>query len=100
MAIPNSIDNPPATQAHFLPEGVDHPISAYGEIAASFGLPLWVMVVPGTSKVMFENGGVERLVRLVRDYLDASDSQRSNVEGMAAGLAEINRGRTTEVANG
>ena len=70
----------------------DPPLSAYAEAAAHWGLPVWAMMVPGTTREMFEDPAkARRLVRLVRDYLDCSESQRSNIEGMTAGLAELNR---------
>jgi DNA-binding XRE family transcriptional regulator len=67
-------------------------ISTYAAAAAYWGLPVWSMMVPGTTRDMFEDlTKMMRLVRLMRDYLDCSDTQRSNIEGMAAGLAELNR---------
>jgi hypothetical protein len=69
------------------------PLSIYAAAAARWGLPVWAMFVPGTTRDMFENDAtrIKRLVRLVTDYLDASDFQRTSIEGMAAGLAEPNR---------
>jgi hypothetical protein len=79
----------------------DLPISAYAAAAAHWGLPMWAMVIPGTTRDMFEDlTKMMRVVRLMRDYLDCSDAQRSNIEGMAAGLAEINRKRAAEVSHG
>ena len=77
------IDNPEA----------DPPLSIYAAAAARWGLPVWSMFVPGTTRDMFENDAVKikRLVQLVTDYLDASDFQRTSIEGMAAGLAKLNR---------
>jgi hypothetical protein len=50
------------------------------------------MVVPGTTQDMFEDiGKMRRLVKLVSDYLDSSETRRIQVEGMAADLAELNR---------
>jgi hypothetical protein len=74
----------------------DPPLSIYAAAAARWGLPVWAMMVPDTTRDMFENDAVKikrlvRLVRLVSDYLDASDSQRSSIETVAAGLAELNR---------
>ncbi len=70
----------------------DPPISTYATAAAHWGLPVWAMMVPGTTRDMFEDlTKMMRLVRLMRDYLDSSESQRSSIEGMAAGLAELNR---------
>jgi hypothetical protein len=79
------------------PQG-DPRISAYGAVAASFGLPLWAMMIPGTTRDMFEDlTKMTRLVRLMRDYLDSTDSQRSSIETVAAGLAELNRQRAAQV---
>lgn len=70
----------------------DARISTYAATAAFFGLPLWAMLVPGTTKDMFDDlTKMGRLVNLVRNYLDSSESQRSSIEGMAAGLAELTR---------
>jgi hypothetical protein len=82
-------------------EGNDPPLSAYAAVAAQFGVPAWAMMVPGLTKDMFEDiTKMPRLVRLMRDYLDCSDAQRSNTEAMAAGLAELSRGRAAEVTRG
>jgi hypothetical protein len=80
----------------------DPPLSTYATAAARFGLPAWAMMVPGTTRDMFKDiTKMMRLVRLMRDYLACSDAQRSNIDGMAAGLAELGRRRTAEVvANG
>ena len=70
----------------------DAPISAYAEVAAGFGIPLWPMFLPGLTRDMFEDiSKTMRLVKLMRDYLGCSDAHRSHVEHMAAGLAELNR---------
>jgi hypothetical protein len=71
----------------------DPPISVYTAAAARWGLPVWAMFVPGTTRDMFENDAakIKRLVKFVSDYLDCPDTQRSHIECMAAGLAEINR---------
>jgi CTP synthase (UTP-ammonia lyase) len=73
-------------------ESDDPPISAFAEVAAQYDLPIWAMVVPGTTRDMFEDiSKMKRLIKLVSDYLDCPDSWRSNVEDLAAGFAEINR---------
>jgi hypothetical protein len=75
----------------------DPPLSTYAAAAAEWGLPVWAMMIPETTKDMFTDiAKIKRLVKLMRDYLDCSDSQRSNIEAMAAGLAELNRKRTAE----
>jgi hypothetical protein len=67
-------------------------ISTYAAAAAYWGLPVWAMMIPGTTRDMFEDlTKMTRLVRLMRDYLDSSDTQRSSIETVAAGLAELNR---------
>jgi hypothetical protein len=68
----------------------DPPLSAYAASAAHWGLPVWAMMVPGTTRDMFEDiSKINRLVKMVGDYLACSDSQRSSIEGMAAGLAGL-----------
>jgi hypothetical protein len=75
-------------------------ISTYAAAAAYWGLPMWAMVVPGTTRDMFEDlTKMNRLVQLMQDYLACSDTERANIEGMAAGLAKLNRQRA-EVAHG
>jgi hypothetical protein len=86
--------SPPAGAelAELLDEGNDPPISAYAAVAAHWGLPIWAMMVPGLSKGMFEDlTKMMRLVKLMRDYLSCSETHRTHVEEMAAGLAELNR---------
>jgi hypothetical protein len=75
-------------------EGDDPPLSAYAAIAEFYGLPaVWPMFVAGTTKDMFEAEAakIKRLVKLVGDYLDCAETERINIEGIAAGLATINR---------
>jgi hypothetical protein len=77
----------------------DTPISVYAEVAAEFGLPAWVMMVPGTTRDMFEDDAAKakRLVKLVEDHLACPESWRKNIEDLTAGFADINRGRTAAV---
>jgi hypothetical protein len=76
----------------------DPRLSAYAAVADHYGLPaVWPMFVQGTTRDMFEDATkIKRLVKLVSDYLDCSDAKRGNIEGMAAGLAELNRQRAGE----
>jgi hypothetical protein len=72
----------------------DPPLSAYAAVAESLGLPaLWPMFIPGTTRDMFEEDAakLKRLVKMVGDYLDCPDTERSHIECMAADLAKINR---------
>lgn len=72
----------------------DPRISTYAAVATEYGLPIWSMFIPETTRDMFADlTKMQRLVRLMRDYLACSDAQRSHIEAMAVGLAEINRGR-------
>jgi hypothetical protein len=74
----------------------DPPISTYAAAAAHWGLPMWAMVIPGTTRDMFEDlTKMKRVVQLMQDYLDCSDAQRGNIEGMSAGLAKLNRHHNT-----
>jgi hypothetical protein len=79
----------------------DKAISTYATAAAEYGLPVWAMMVPGTTKDMFEDRTkIRRVVQMMQDYLASSDAQRGDVETVASDCAEINRGRATEVAHG
>jgi hypothetical protein len=76
-------------------------ISTYAAAAAYWGLPVWAMMVPGTTRDMFEDiGKIKRLVQLMNNYLDCPDTERSHVEAMAAGLAKISRKRAAAVTHG
>jgi hypothetical protein len=78
----------------------DPPLSTYAAAAAYWGLPMWAMVVPGTTRDMFEDlTKMRRMVQLVQDYLACPDTERGNIEGMVAVLAKINRKRAPAVAN-
>jgi hypothetical protein len=79
----------------------DKAISTYATAAAEYGLPMWAMVIPGTTRDMFEDlSKMKRLVRLMSDYLACSDTQRGDIETIADDIAELNRQRATEVAHG
>ena len=70
----------------------DPRISSYAAVAAYWGLPVWAMMVPGTTKDMFEDRTkIRRVVQLMQDYLDCPDSERANIEGLASGLAKLSR---------
>jgi hypothetical protein len=77
------------------PDG-DAPISAYVAVAVEWGFPVWAMMIPETTRDMFEDPTrMNRLVKVMQDYLACFDDDRGNIEGMAAGLAELNRNKQT-----
>ena len=54
------------------------------------GFPVWAMMIPETTKDMFEDRTrMNRLVKAMQDYLACSDGDRRSIEGMAAGLAKL-----------
>jgi hypothetical protein len=70
----------------------DHLISTYAAVAAYWGLPLWAMTLPGTTRDMFEDiTKMHRLVQLMTDYLDCSDERRLGIEGTTSALADLTR---------
>jgi hypothetical protein len=70
----------------------DAPISAYAAVAAALGLPVWAMMIPETTRDMFEDSArMDRLVKVMQAYLACSDDGRRKIEGMASGLAKLNR---------
>jgi hypothetical protein len=65
----------------------------YTAIAEHFGVPLWIMFIPKLEKEMLRGDGLARLVKLMTDYMDCSDTQRKEVEEAARVLARINKAR-------
>lgn len=72
---------------------VDPGFSNLSGIAASFGVPLWVMIVPGLDKDMLQGEKLKRLVRLVEDYMACDDTNRAHVENLAAAYADLKRSK-------
>lgn len=74
-------------------ERVEHDtqLSNYAAIAEHFGVPLWVMFVPGLTPELLEGEKLKRLEKLVQDYLACDDDQRGFTESMAAGYAGLNQ---------
>jgi transcriptional regulator with XRE-family HTH domain len=68
----------------------DSQISNFAALAEHFGVPLWVMLIPGLDTSLLEGDNLKRLVRLVEDYLKVPDGDRAHIENMAAGLARLN----------
>lgn len=60
-------------------------------IAEFFGVPLWVMFIPGLPKEMLERSSLERLRKLMDDYLACGDNERRFTENMAAGYAGLKK---------
>lgn len=60
-------------------------------VADYFGLPLWVMFLPGMPKAMLPKPFSDRLVKMMRDYLDCDDADRLEVEKLASIYAEKKR---------
>lgn len=69
----------------------DSQLSNYVALADHFGVPLWVMFVPGLSTELLEGDRLKRLVGLVQDYLACSDDHRAFTEKMAEGYAGLNK---------
>jgi transcriptional regulator with XRE-family HTH domain len=67
----------------------DSQISNFAAVAAHFGVPLWVMFIPGMDTSMLEAGKLKRLVTMVENYLSLEDADRVHVEAMAAGFAKL-----------
>jgi transcriptional regulator with XRE-family HTH domain len=66
-------------------------IKNFAAIAAHFGVPLWVMFVPGLDVSLLEGPKLKRIVTLVQDYLACDDTERELIEKMAAGYAGLHR---------
>ncbi len=81
---------PPSVAAQLNGLRGDPRISAYAAVAAEWGFPVWAMMIPETTRDMFEDRTrMDRLVVAMQDYLTCSDEDRRNIEGMAAGLAKL-----------
>lgn len=62
----------------------------YARAAAAFGVPVWVMLIPDLDFALLEGEPLQRLTKLVDDYLKCTDEQRVFVEKMAGGYAGLN----------
>jgi len=65
----------------------DGKISTYDALAASLGVPLWVLFIPTLKAEDLRSPNRERLVALVENYLRCKDDGRHHTETMAAGFA-------------
>lgn len=63
-------------------------------IADYFGVPLWVMFVPGLKPELLEKDKLQRLIKYVDDYLLCSDEERKHPEGVVSGFAAARRRRS------
>lgn len=60
-------------------------------IADYFGLPLWIMFLPGMPKTMLPKPFSDRLITLMADYLECEDGDRLEIEKLAAVYAKKKR---------
>jgi hypothetical protein len=60
-------------------------------VADYFGLPLWVMFLPGMPQAMLPKAFSNRLIKMMADYLDCDDADRLEVEKLASVYAEKKR---------
>lgn len=72
---------------------VAHPtkLDNLAAVADYFGLPLWVMFLPGMPKSMLDRPSSERLIKMMADYMECEDADRLEVEGLASIYAEKKR---------
>lgn len=63
-----------------------HPsqVDNFAAIADHFGLPLWTMFVPELPVEFLDKACNERLAKLVSDYVHCDESDRADIEKMAA----------------
>lgn len=66
----------------------DSQLGNYAAIAEYFGVPLWVMFIPGLEMDYLEGDRLKRLVSLVGSYMACSEIHQARVEEYAATLAE------------
>jgi transcriptional regulator with XRE-family HTH domain len=69
----------------------DSQLGTYAAIAEHFGVPVWVMFIPGLDVALLEGEKLQRLKKLVEDYLRCDDVERKHAENMAAGFADLHR---------
>lgn len=69
----------------------DSQLGTYSAIADYFGVPPWVMFIPGLDVKLLEGERLKRLEKLVQDYLQCNDTERTHVENMAAAHASLHR---------
>lgn len=65
-------------------------LAKFAQAADEFGVPPWVMFHPGIDFALLQGKPLQRLVKLIDDYLACQDDQREFVEKMAAGYAGLN----------
>lgn len=69
----------------------DSQLGTYAAIADYFGVPTWVMFIPGLDSELLEGEKLHRLKKLVENYLKCDDTERGHVENMAAAHAALHR---------
>lgn len=53
-------------------------------VADHFGVPLWVMLIPALPPDLVSKGSLERLNKLVQDYIACDPDDRKHAENVAA----------------
>lgn len=70
---------------------VDPGFSNLAAIASHFGVPLWIMILPGIDKDLLEGERLKRVVKLMEDYVACEDAERAHIENLAAAHASVKR---------
>lgn len=70
-------------------DDTDSGFSNYAALAAHFGVPLWVMLIPGLDTELLEGDHLKRFRKLVEDYLACDGTARAHIENMAAAHASL-----------
>jgi transcriptional regulator with XRE-family HTH domain len=62
-----------------------------GEMAEILGVPLWLFLVEGLPKSMLSQPNCTRLAKLVTNYAECDDAERTHIENVVAGYADLAR---------
>ena len=64
-------------------------VGNFQAFADYFGIPLWLLFLPGDPQQLLEGDRRKRIVQLVEDYLSCDDEGRKHTENMAAAHASV-----------
>ncbi len=70
-------------------DSADSGFSNYAALAAHFGVPLWLMLIPGLDTDLLEGDRLKRFRKLVEDYVACEDTTRVHIENLAAAHASL-----------
>ena len=70
-------------------DSADSGFSNYAALAAHFGVPLWLMLIPGLDTDLLEGDRLKRFRKLVEDYVACDDTTRVHIENLAAAHASL-----------